>query len=266
MTHIACEDILVTRKQDLKNNYYSLSFAPFPQAKLCRPGQFVHIKIDSGEIMFRRAFSVASVDPKKQEIELIFKIFGRGTTLLGALRVGDRVNCLGPLGNKFALPKKNEPVMMIAGGIGFPPLLFLATSLIEGGHNPKSIHFFYGGRSGGDIIERQKIKKLGVNFIPVTQDGSFGQKGLVTKPAEELIKQMQANKQSPHLYGCGPEGMLRAVDALGVKYHLKGQIAIEAPMPCGVGVCLGCIVPLMKGGHLRVCYEGPVVGFGEVTL
>jgi dihydroorotate dehydrogenase electron transfer subunit len=266
MTYTACENTLVTKKRDLKNNYYSLTFAPFSQAKLCLPGQFVHIKLDSSDIIFRRAFSVASVNPAKQEIELIFKIFGRATKIMGALHVGDTVNCLGPLGNSFTIPKKNEPVIMVAGGIGFPPLLFFATELIKKGHNPKLIHFLYGGRSGNDIIERQRIKQLGINFIPVTQDGSFGQKGLVTKPAEDLIIKMRQNNEEPRMYSCGPEAMLRAVDALGVKHSLNGQLAIEAPMPCGVGVCLGCIVPLTKGGHLRVCYEGPVVGFGEVVL
>lgn len=266
MSHIACEDTLVVKKRDLKNAYFSLTLSPFRFAGHCKPGQFVHLKLDSGEILFRRAFSVASVDVKKKEVEVIFKIFGRGTKLLGELHVGDKLNCLGPLGVPFAPPTKKEPVIMIAGGIGFPPLLYLADDLIAKGHNPKLIHFVYGGKGSEDIIERPRIKKLGVNFLPVTQDGSLGEKGLVTKPVERLINELIAAKKPPRLYGCGPVGMLRATDALGVKYQLKGQLAIEAPMPCGVGVCLGCIVPRVAGGNLRVCYEGPVVGFGEVVL
>lgn len=266
MSGIHMADASLVKRRNLKNDYYSLTFAPFDGAARCKPGQFVHVKLLGSDILFRRAFSVAAVDRTEKSIELIFKVFGRGTRVLGSLRGGDMVNLLGPLGVPFTLPKKKERTVMVAGGIGFPPLLYLAHTMIEAGHPPDKITFIYGGRTGDDIIERSRIRQLGVQFIATTDDGSFGQKGLVTRPAEALILHARGQGERIHLYGCGPEGMLRAVDALGVKYELPGQLALEAPMPCGVGVCLGCIVPRVDGTHLRVCYEGPVVGFGEVRL
>ena len=111
---------------------------------------------------------------------------------------------------------------------------------------------------------RARIKKLGVNFHPVTEDGSVGEKGLVTKPVEDFI---QSNKKSRmRIYGCGPEGMLKATDELGIRHGIPGQISLEAPMPCGIGICLGCVVELTKGGHARVCCDGPVFNIGEVKL
>jgi len=264
MTNPTCTDTFITKKRDLKNDYYSITFSEYNRAKDCHPGHFVHILLPKSEIPFRRAFSVASVDSEKKEVEIIFKIFGRGTRILGNLHKGDKVNLLGPLGTKFDFPKKNERTIIVAGGIGFPPLLFLAKAMVDKGYEPKSIEFFYGGRTALDILDITRIKKLGVRFHPVTEDGSLGLKGLVTEPVEELINNHKSD--SLRLYSCGPEPMLKAVDALGVKYSVPGQISVEAPMPCGVGICLGCVVNLTAGGHARVCREGPVFEIGEVAL
>ncbi len=87
---------------------------------------------------------------------------------------------------------------------------------------------------------------------------------MVTKPVEQFIKNNTDKKL--RIYACGPEGMLKASNDLGLKYKIPGQVSLEAPMPCGIGICLGCVVPLTKGGHARVCCEGPVFNIGEVVL
>jgi dihydroorotate dehydrogenase electron transfer subunit len=208
--------------------------------------------------------SVAGVNADTGEIEIIFKIVGRGTALLSRLRKGDPVNILGPLGVSFERPRKGERVIIVAGGIGFPPLLFLATHLIAKGHDPRKIDFFYGGRCGADVVECSRIRRLGVNFHPTTDDGSYGLKGFVTKHVEELIQ--AENRGRSRMYACGPEAMLRVVDSIGVKYGIPGQVSLEAPMPCGIGICLGCVVELRKGGYARVCVDGPVFNIGEVVI
>jgi len=208
--------------------------------------------------------SVAGVSVKKKEIEVIFKVVGRGTRHLASLHLNDRVNMLGPLGAPFKLPRKGETVVIIAGGVGFPPLMYFAHELVDKGYDPGSIHFFYGGRSSGDLVERGRIRKLGIKFHPVTEDGTMGQKGLVTEPAEEFLNNHAARRV--RIYGCGPEGMLKATNDLGLRLGVPGQISLEAPMPCGIGICLGCVVPLVEGGHARVCVEGPVFDIGEVVL
>ncbi len=259
-----CEDTFLLKHRDLKNGYHSLTFQSYSRVKQCRPGQFVHVQLPGCDIFFRRAFSVAAVDLEKRQIEIILKVFGRGSKALSALHREDRVNMLGPLGVPFRMPRKKEKTVIVAGGVGFPPLMFLATSMVARGYDPKNIEFFYGGRTAADIIERSRIKKLGVNFHPVTEDGSLGVKGLVTEPVEEFI--VDRKRSEVKLYGCGPEGMLKATNDLGVRLGVGGQISLEAPMPCGVGICLGCVVPLTAGGHARVCCDGPVFEIGEVAL
>lgn len=264
MNRPTCENTFLVRKRNLKNQYYSLVFGPYTRAAQCRPGQFVHIKLASSDVFFRRAFSVAAVAVEQSEIEIILKVVGRGTQLLSRLHRGEAVDLLGPLGTPFKFPRKSERAVLVAGGVGFPPLLFLASEMIEKGFNPRNIEFFYGGCTSKDVIERSRIRQLGVNLIPVTEDGSLGEQGLVTRPVERLIA--SRGVRGIRIYACGPEGMLKAVNDLGSTLGVKGQLSLEAPMPCGIGVCLGCVVPLVRGGYARVCCDGPVFDIGEVAL
>jgi len=208
--------------------------------------------------------SIASVTVKSRELEIIFKVFGRGTKALSQHHAGDVLDVLGPLGAPFRPPGKSDTCVLVGGGVGFPPLYYLASWLVKRGFDPRAIEFFYGGRTSGEIVERSRIKKLGVHFHPVTDDGSFGVKGLVTEAVEAYLTEHCLNR--PRLYACGPGPMLKAADDLGRRLGLPGQVSLEAPMPCGFGVCLGCVVPLRAGGHARVCHEGPVFEIGEVLL
>jgi dihydroorotate dehydrogenase electron transfer subunit len=264
MSKFSPENVTVQKLRHLSRGYYSLRLGPCSKVGQCRPGQFVHLGLPEREIYFRRAMSIAAVDETRAEAEIIFKVFGRGTTIMAKYRRGDEVNLLGPLGTGFAKPRAKELAVMVGGGVGFPPLLFLASRLIEQGRDPKSIVFFYGGRTSGEIVERARIRKLGVRFYPVTDDGSFGAKGLVTEQVEKFLTESEGEKH--RLYACGPEPMLQATNALALRLGVPGQVSLEAPMPCGFGVCLGCVVELVGGGHARVCQEGPVFDIGEVAL
>lgn len=255
----------VVRSKNLKNDYFSCTFGPYPASSATKPGHFLHLQLPHTDLYFRRAMSVASVDPLRKEVEIIFKVFGRGTTLLSRFPVGAPVNMLAPLGRPFTPPRKQESVIIIAGGVGFPPLLYLAHELVTRRKMPADqIHFFYGGKSSGDILERTRIKALGVQFHPATDDGSFGSKGLITSVVDSFVKSHPMKR--PKIYACGPEGMLKATDELGLRLGIAGELSLEAPMPCGIGVCLGCIVPLRAGGNARVCADGPVFQIGEILL
>ncbi len=221
------------------------------------------MKIPSTDVFFRRAFSVAHVSPHSG-IEIILKAIGRGTRAMAGLQRGDPVNLLGPLGTPFTLPRKNETVLIVAGGIGFPPLLFLASEITRRGQDPKQVVFFYGGRTTDDLIELSRIKRLGVTLKPVTEDGSLGERGLVTQVAEKYIQSRRTDRL--RMYGCGPPAMLKAANHLALAYDIPGQLSLEAPMPCGIGVCLGCLVKLTNGDYARVCREGPVFNVGEVAF
>jgi dihydroorotate dehydrogenase electron transfer subunit len=253
----------IFKKHRLSNGYYRFEVGPFPKVSAITPGQFIHLKIPDTNIYFRRAFSVYDINPETDTIEIIFKVFGRGTALLAKLRDGDVVDILGPLGNGFTLPRKNETAVMVAGGIGMPPIYFLAKHLIEKGYDPDKILYFYGGNTKDDLVDIARIRKIGVKLYSATLNGSSGFKGLVT---EAIMNKIDLNAKNIHFFACGPEGMLKAVDDLARKHNIPGQLSLEAPMPCGIGVCLGCIRPLREGGYTRVCREGPVYNIGEVIL
>ncbi len=264
MKPIISADVDLLKRRDLKNGYFSLTFGPFARAKQCRPGQFVHIGFKQSSVFYRRAFSIANTNADDKSLEIILKVVGRGSKQMADLRIGDSVNFLGPLGKPFTLPNKKQTPILVAGGVGYPPLFYWANHLIARGWDPKRIVFLYGGQSSPDIVDRARIKRMGVKFIPVTDDGSFGERGRVTSP---LVRALAENTyESPMIYSCGPEAMLKAVDQIGTEFETPGELAMEAPMPCGFGICLGCIVPLRAGGTARVCQEGPTFSIGTVKL
>lgn len=263
MSKIVVENSSIIKKRKLAPDCFSINISPFSKIKSIRPGQFIHLQIPNCDLFFRRAFSIYSVNIEEKSIEILFKVVGRGTTVMASLKKGDDLNILGPLGNSFKTPKRNELIALTAGGVGFPPINYLASSLINKGFDPKKLFFFYGGRGRSDLIELTRLKKLGLNIILATEDGSLGAKGFVTSPLENWIKETKGNKV---IYSCGPEGMLKAIDQLAMKYEIPGQISLEAPMPCGIGICLGCIKPLRAGGNVRVCREGPIFNVGEILL
>ena len=264
MSKASSEDTFIVKKRNLKNDYYSFLLGPCRWTSKCRPGSFLHLQIPESKLLLRRAFSIAAIDPENNNLEIIIKAVGRGTHIMGEMRKGDQLNILGPLGVPFKMPERKENVLIAAGGVGFPPLMFLTEQMVAKGHDPKKIEFFYGGRSKADLLEVNRIKKMGVNLHPVTEDGSLGVKGLITQPIEAHLDKHPDPK--PVIYSCGPEGMLKAVNALALKRGLKGQLSLEAPMPCGVGICLGCVVQLTNGEQARVCTDGPVFDIGEVVL
>lgn len=264
MKPIVSVDVELVKRKDLKYGYFSLHFAPFPRARYCKPGQFVHIGFKLSNVFYRRAFSIAGIDTENQALEIILKTVGRGSSQLAGLRIGDAVNFLGPLGKPFSLPGKRQTPLLVAGGVGYPPLLFLANYLIRRGWDPQRLVLLYGGQGSADIIDRSRIRRMGVGFVPTTEDGSYGQRGRVTSP---LVKALaDETYESPVIYACGPEGLLKAVDQIATEFETPGELALEAPMPCGFGICLGCIVPLRAGGTARVCQEGPAFRIGTVRL
>ncbi len=263
MSRIVVEDVSITKISDLKRGYFRLNIAPFSKAAKVKPGQFVHVQIPGCGVYFRRAFSIYNFNAADGSIEILFKVVGRGTACLAKCRRGDRLGIVGPLGNTFRFPLKKETPVLIAGGVGFPPMYLLAVHMIEKGFEGERIVFLYGGNTKDDLVDISRIRKLGVELILTTMDGSYGQKGLITEPLKRIIDDRCGKVR---LYACGPEGMLQAVDTLACDNDVPGQMSLEAPMPCGVGICLGCVRPLREGGYTRVCRDGPVYNFGEVLL
>ncbi|RKX31423.1 MAG: NAD-dependent dihydroorotate dehydrogenase B electron transfer subunit [Candidatus Zixiibacteriota bacterium] len=263
MSKIVVENVKIIKKKSLGRGNFIFEMAPFSKTKSIKPGQFVHIRQPRTNLLFRRAFSVYDFDAANRTLSIIFKVFGRGTSLMAKLERGAALDVMGPLGNGFKYPSKRKTVILAAGGIGMPPLYLLAKTLLSRGYDPDRILYFYGGSSKADLVDISRIKKLGIRVYPSTDDGSYGFKGFVT---DAITDNVDLTNGKHHLYGCGPEGMLKALDELALSKNLPGQLSLEAPMPCGIGICLGCIKPLRAGGYTRICREGPVYDVGEVLL
>ena len=254
---------LITKKSTLGAGYYELELLAPEIALAAKPGQFVQLKVagpESYDPLLGRPISLYQINPVSGSITVIFKVVGRGTTLLAGKKVGELIEVIGPIGNGFTIPDATRRLALIAGGIGMPPLFCLAEALRK--IKPQlEMAFFYGGRSSRDLLTLDAWETLNIELYLTTDDGSQGDAGLVT----ELFLRYHQESEYDFLVACGPNAMLKAVKALAARERINGQMSLEAHMACGVGACLGCTCQT-KAGNRRVCVDGPVFGLGEVEF
>jgi dihydroorotate dehydrogenase electron transfer subunit len=240
-------------------------------ARAAKPGQFLMLQVHAGrDPLLRRPMSICRVPGAgRRRIEVLYKIVGEGTRLLARQRKGATLSALGPLGNGFRLPpagRRGAPprVVMIAGGVGIAIFPFLADALRRRGVRPLLL---FGARGAAELVYTAPFRARGIPIRCATEDGSRGERGYVTTILAPLL---DANGPKPLLYACGPTPMLRAVGDMAVRAGAPCQLALESQMPCGIGVCLGCVVacPGDPSGpaYRRVCTEGPIFMAGEVRL
>jgi len=209
-----------------------------------KPGQFVEIKLDG--FYLRRPISVACAD--KNNLTIIYKVVGKGTRVLSEMHDG-KLDILYDLGNGYDLSLSGERPLLIGGGVGVPPLYYLAKQLVK---LNKKVTVILGFNKKEEIFYEEEFRKLGCEVIVCTVDGSYGTKGFVTAPMKDL--------NYSYFYTCGPLPMLKAVyDAS----NTEGQFSFEERMGCGYGVCMGCTTKV-KGGYKRICKEGPVLNKEEI--
>ncbi len=240
------------------------------------PGQFVMVAgADQAEPYLRRAFSVYGQEPGREGtlvISLLGKVIGRGTAALAAGTAGEDVPVLGPLGRGFhtmaPASAPDDRSALVAGGIGSAGLGLLAQALARAG---RPFDFYYGGRGAGDLVEADEFRRLsertGGRLVETTEDGAAGIRGLVTEALLETIENGKARSAPAYsaIYTCGPHGLMAAVARIAADHGIEGQAALETPMGCGYGACLGCAVELTKGGYALCCRHGPVFDLEEVV-
>lgn len=203
-----------------------------------KPGQFVEIAIPG--LFLRRPISVSDVDSDR--LTIIYKTVGNGTARMSQMHSGEELDILTCLGNGYDLTKAEEEVLLIGGGVGVPPLIYLAKQLRTQG---KNIHVVIGFNTKSEVFAEDVFEAMGCDVDVCTMDGSYGKRGVVT----DVIA-----LSAPFYFACGPLPMLRAI-AQVVGTH--GQMSMEEHMGCGVGICVGCSIET-KNGVKRVCKEGPV--------
>ncbi|MDR2073915.1 MAG: dihydroorotate dehydrogenase electron transfer subunit [Oscillospiraceae bacterium] len=217
--------------------YGSTGFGP-------KPGQFVNIKVNG--FFLRRPISIC--DFTQNEILLIYKVFGKGTFALSKMGVGTRLDLLCGLGNGFNIDCATGKLLLLAGGVGVPPIYFLAKNLAKRDAEFETILGFKSSKQAFFLKEFESLGKLHI----VTEDGSLGEKGFIT----EMIPRVNYD----YYFACGPRAMLAAVHSISKK---QGQISFEERMACGFGACMGCSIKT-KYGAKKVCSEGPVFSSEEI--
>ena len=263
-------DAVVLSNDRLSPDYNVVAVAAPEIARQSRPGQFVMVKRGLGaEPLLRRPFSIFEVlrtdDGHVKGLSLLNKTVGAVTRMLFALQIGEHLDCLGPLGRPFSVVSRPDHAWLVAGGVGLAPFLTLAEALKARGTETT---LFYGGRSVADLYYLERFDQLGVRLVLTTEDGSLGERGVITLPLERELAAAPVG-QPVTLYACGPTGMMCATAALADAHHRSVQVSLEQIMGCGLGGCYSCVVPVRgdnESTHLvRSCLDGPVFGGNQIA-
>jgi len=260
---------LVSRKK-IRSTVYCDTFHLPAVARRAKPGQFIQVLSNPGlEPFFRRPMSVYAADPQQGTFSILYAIIGTGTRHLADLRKNDEITIFGPLGNWFTLPRGCKQVVLVAGGVGLPPLEFFARDLCYRRKNPPHIVLLAGSRDNQSRLQTPKIPKITRHWC--TDDGSFGHHGTTIDLLQSLHQKEAWPIATTAMYGCGPTPMLRALQQWTLAAGYAGYVSLEEMMPCGFGVCSGCVVPAGPGAtgydtFKRVCHDGPIFDVREVQL
>lgn len=212
------------------------------------PGQFVEVRVDGSPSTFlRRPISINFVDRENNELWLLVATVGQGTKQLAKLKFGDVLNCVLPLGNGFTPAKQGEKVLLVGGGVGVAPLLYMGAEMKRQGIEPT---FLLGARTANDLLMLPIFNKYGRAYV-TTEDGSMGEKGFVTN--HSILTQEHFDRIST----CGPTPMMKAVARYARQNNVDCEASLENLMACGLGACLCCVEKTTEG-NLCVCKDGPV--------
>jgi dihydroorotate dehydrogenase electron transfer subunit len=267
------EDAEVLDHQEVAEGTFRLQLHCQRIALTARPGQFLMLAVHKGtDPLLKRPFSFHRILPDEGLIEILYRVVGQGTWRLSQCSPGTRLNLLGPLGNGFTLPEKDNPaIALIAGGIGIAPLHELMVQLTSNpaGAGGRAIHLFYGARTATELIPIEPYENMGITVHCSTDDGSLGYRGYVTRFFE--LSTEQEHLQPTTVYSCGPLVMLHGVAKWSLAKKVPAQLSLESLMACGIGACLGCALPAphpddpMSDNYLHVCKDGPIFEAGSIA-
>lgn len=268
----------VLSNQEIALGYYRLTLAVPGEFSSPLPGQFVQVRCgDATDPLLPRPFSICTFADSLpdhsplalrhsslatrhsalwKELSIVYQVIGKGTLILSTKQIGDAVSVLGPLGNSFPIHENTKSVL-IGGGVGVPPMVMLADWLIrKEGRCAADIVVLQGARTKTAILCEDLFRSLGVTLHLATDDGTLGDHGTVVALLQ-TYHLSQSTASPVTLYACGPHAMLKAVAEFATERNLLCYVSMEAPMPCGYGVCMGCVVPTTNG-YKRCCLDGPV--------
>ena len=241
-------DLTVRSVENLSPKHVLIKLTDHQPLPEMLPGQFVEVRVDGSPATFlRRPISIHFVDKVHNELWLMVAMIGDGTRQMGRLQAGDTLNCVLPLGNAFTMPAaKDEKVLLVGGGVGVAPMLYLGSALHAQGIQPT---FLLGGRTAQDLLELDLFNRYG-RVCVTTEDGSLGEKGFVTNHSV-------LNEHFDRICSCGPTPMMKAVAHYAKEHDITCEVSLENLMACGLEACLCCVEKTTEG-NLCVCKEGPV--------
>lgn len=248
--------VSVNSQKKLADGVYSMWLSVGSMADEAKPGQFISVYSNDSSRLLPRPISICEVDTEFRALRIVYRVVGEGTKEFSKLRAGQQVRIMGPLGNGFFL--KDKRAILVAGGIGIPPVLELAKQL----DCEKTIVVGY---RDAQTFLADELALYG-DVVIATEDGSVGTKGNVLDAIREN------NIEGDVIYSCGPTPMLRALKTYAAENHIECQISLEEKMACGIGACLACVCKSKeKDEHTnvhnkRICKDGPVFYAEEVDL
>jgi dihydroorotate dehydrogenase electron transfer subunit len=227
-------------------------------AKQAVPGQFIQVRCNGDNFipLLRRPFSIHRVSHSStaKVVEILYKVVGKGTEFLSKKEPGTELDIIGPLGNGFSLVVGRDNIILIGGGIGIAPLLFLAERLIAA-QSKRKVLVLLGAKNKRQILCAEDFKKLGAEVRIATEDGSEGFEGTVIALLGGLVSSLKSRVAS--IYASGPKPMLKEIAHISQEKGITCELSWEEIIGCGFGACLGCTVATREGYKL-VCKDGPV--------
>ena len=264
----------VISNRNIKDNYFEIIVEAPEIAKSAQPGQFVNIKVSDGiEPLLRRPLSIHRIgkwqiaNGKSQYgIKILYEVIGKGTEILSKKKESEYLDVIGPLGNGFRITNhESRTTILVAGGMGTAPLVFLAEKLAKG----KTL-VLIGVKTKDHILCEKEFRELGCEVKIATDDGSRGFKGYVS---ELLKKELSAiGYRLSAIYACGPTPLLKEISRISQEHNIPAQLSLESHMACGIGACMGCVIRTKDEGrktkdafqYKRVCKEGPVFEANQI--
>ncbi|MBQ8697655.1 MAG: dihydroorotate dehydrogenase electron transfer subunit [Schwartzia sp.] len=239
-------DTEILWNRQVGTDVYELTVQGRAWVSQAKPGQFLHIRIYSGDVFLRRPFGIADSDEREGHLTMYYRVAGKGTRTMTTLKRGDVVNCLGPLGHGFSLNAKRP--LLVGGGMGLAPLLLLTK------HFQGEADVLMGGRNREELFWEKLFKPYAHNIFIATDDGSLGTKGFTT----ELLPNILQNEEYDCIYTCGPEIMMRGIAKIATHHEISCQVSMEKRMACGLGACLSCVCDTANEERKKICKDGPV--------
>ncbi|MFL2634593.1 MAG: dihydroorotate dehydrogenase electron transfer subunit [Dehalococcoidia bacterium] len=251
------EKLEIIENSKIYGNTYLLTIKQSEPLRKSRPGQFVMIFPSDGfEPLLGRPMSIHRVNDKDKTFSVLYHTIGQGTFLISKMGKGDYVKIIGPLGNPIPYNRKSNNFLLIAGGIGIAPLVWLADELIN---LKKNVVLLIGARDQHNLFPLKKLQHE-IEVEVITDDGSEGEKGLVTD------KLANYEDWADEICLCGPEVMFESANKIinSFKSYTPAYALFEKEMACGLGICYGCAIKDKKGKSRLICTKGPTFHLAEI--